>query len=195
MMNTKKLLSSEKQESIYERLRRESLTRYYKAPSHCKQCAGVIWVPDGKRVSDIKKRKFCSLQCNVDHKVAVTARRQAPPEHVKSVVRVSDLKETLVARRLDVEPPRLKKRKTELALPTINPKDLRTCRVCGEDYDVKTRLSKPGRLTNCNDCADEPEEKYHGNWVPAGTSTGSNLHQWGLVPTKGAKHVAKTSVG
>ena len=45
------------------RLQREkALMEYYKSPNNCKNCNRIIHVGNGK-VTDVKKRKFCSHSC------------------------------------------------------------------------------------------------------------------------------------
>ena len=43
--------------------REESLKLYYKNPNHCLQCGKVIEVADNQRLSDVKRKKFCSHSC------------------------------------------------------------------------------------------------------------------------------------
>lgn len=41
------------------------------------------------------------------------------------------------------------------------------CQVCAAEYDVATRLGKPGKITICGDCADEMGDitQYTGNMI------------------------------
>lgn len=41
------------------------------------------------------------------------------------------------------------------------------CQVCAVEYDVTTRLGKPGKITICGDCADEIGDvtQYTGNMI------------------------------
>jgi len=194
----------EKSQTIYERLRLESLSKYYKDPKICKKCSGVIWVPDGKRVSEIKKKAFCSPSCKSEYQSERTANRDMPVVPKKKVVRVSDITEALKPIAKETPAPRdsffkkhkIKQKNKRQSVSNAGTQTLRKCDSCGEDYDVAARWGQPGKVTVCENCMDESEEKYHGNWVPVGASTGSNLHQWGLVPVKGGeRHVGKTSVG
>ena len=42
---------------------------------------------------------------------------------------------------------------------------LRNCRKCGTEYDPRERAGKPGRITECEDCAVELTTKYTGNMI------------------------------
>ena len=42
---------------------------------------------------------------------------------------------------------------------------VRHCVKCGSDYDPRERFGRPGRVTECEDCASEPATKYTGNMV------------------------------
>lgn len=51
---------------------------------------------------------------------------------------------------------------------------IKKCATCGYEYDVRTRRGKPGRLIDCEDCAEEPVQQYTG--VPIYThKTGGEL--------------------
>lgn len=39
--------------------REKALEDYYKNPSICKNCGKVLIVPDGGRIYDTKRKKFC----------------------------------------------------------------------------------------------------------------------------------------
>lgn len=39
---------------------------------------------------------------------------------------------------------------------------IRECEECGFEYDDRTRKGKPGKLTQCGDCAEESEDKFTG---------------------------------
>ena len=39
---------------------------------------------------------------------------------------------------------------------------MNTCELCEMEYDKQERLGKPGRVTVCEDCAEEEVEKYTG---------------------------------
>ena len=41
----------------------------------------------------------------------------------------------------------------------------RNCKKCGEEFDVSSRIGKPGRLSECEDCAVEFTVRYTGNMV------------------------------
>ena len=43
--------------------REESLKLYYENPNHCLQCGRVIKVAANQRLSDVKRKKFCSHSC------------------------------------------------------------------------------------------------------------------------------------
>lgn len=43
--------------------REESLRLYYENPNHCKQCGKVIEVADNQRLSDVRRKQFCSHSC------------------------------------------------------------------------------------------------------------------------------------
>lgn len=188
-------------ETIYQRLRRESLTEYYKKPNICKNCDGVIWVPEGKRVSEIKKKKFCSDECRLSYSGKKKAPAYKPyPGTIEEVqLDPSDKapapKARVLRRASTLLRHKAKQERKAAERSRIEPAFLRKCKVCGDDYDVKTRMGQPGKVTHCEDCAEEVEEKYVGNWTPAGASTGKNLHQWDITPVKGVeKHVPKSTV-
>lgn len=42
---------------------------------------------------------------------------------------------------------------------------MQTCEVCGMDYSLNDRRGKGGRITECNDCAQEECVKYTGNMI------------------------------
>lgn len=39
------------------------------------------------------------------------------------------------------------------------------CTVCGDEYSAKSRRGKPGRVTECNDCACDDTVRYTGNMI------------------------------
>lgn len=39
---------------------------------------------------------------------------------------------------------------------------IRECKECGESYDDKSRIGKPGLIVHCNYCAEEDIEKFTG---------------------------------
>lgn len=39
------------------------------------------------------------------------------------------------------------------------------CAKCGTEYMLSDRLNRPGRITECEDCASEPAQRYTGNMV------------------------------
>lgn len=39
---------------------------------------------------------------------------------------------------------------------------IRECKVCGFDYDDRSRKGKPGLIIHCNDCAEEDETRFTG---------------------------------
>lgn len=43
--------------------REESLKLYYENPNYCLQCGRVIEVADNQRLSDVRRKKFCSHSC------------------------------------------------------------------------------------------------------------------------------------
>lgn len=43
--------------------REKALTRYYANPQHCRHCASVIPVPEGKKVAEVRRKKFCDRSC------------------------------------------------------------------------------------------------------------------------------------
>lgn len=45
------------------RQREEALKRYYSSPNICKHCNQIIKVRDHEKVSEVRKRKFCSRSC------------------------------------------------------------------------------------------------------------------------------------
>jgi len=170
-------------ETVYQRLRNKSLKEYYKSPKYCKHCNGVIWVPEGKSVSSIRKRVFCSDECR---KVQIEA----------DSVLTKTINYFNVAKKISEEVtqwPSWKKVGFEIQTRS-NDDTLKICTECGEEYNIKMRAGRPGKLTQCEECAEEVEEKYIGNWTPAGASSGKNLHQWEITPTKGEQHISKSSV-
>lgn len=42
---------------------------------------------------------------------------------------------------------------------------MRTCIKCNAEYDESLRRGKPGRITECDDCAEETGVKYTGNMI------------------------------
>ncbi len=42
---------------------------------------------------------------------------------------------------------------------------MRKCSNCESEYDPRSRLGQPGRVTVCEDCAEEPAVKYTGNMI------------------------------
>lgn len=53
---------------VKNRIAREnSIKRYYENPVICKECNKVIEVREGEKVSDVKKRIFCSKTCSATH--------------------------------------------------------------------------------------------------------------------------------
>lgn len=45
------------------KLRREAIEKYYKNPNRCLQCDSIIHIGD-KKVSEIRKKKFCNHNCS-----------------------------------------------------------------------------------------------------------------------------------
>lgn len=43
--------------------REQSLKLYYENPNHCKECGKVIEVLDNQRITDVRKKQFCSHSC------------------------------------------------------------------------------------------------------------------------------------
>lgn len=43
--------------------KKEALERYYSNPNYCLFCSKMIEVPEGKRVGEIKRKKFCNKSC------------------------------------------------------------------------------------------------------------------------------------
>lgn len=48
------------------RARAMAISRYYKAPNHCKECGLVIHVGNGP-VGDTRKKQFCNRSCSAKH--------------------------------------------------------------------------------------------------------------------------------
>lgn len=42
---------------------------------------------------------------------------------------------------------------------------IRECATCGCEYDTRERQGKPGRLVDCEDCAEETVDRYTGNMI------------------------------
>jgi hypothetical protein len=42
---------------------------------------------------------------------------------------------------------------------------MRSCIHCGAEYLASDRKNKPGKITECNDCADESTVKFTGNMI------------------------------
>lgn len=42
---------------------------------------------------------------------------------------------------------------------------MRSCINCGMEYSVESRKGKPGRITQCNECAEDNAIKYTGNMI------------------------------
>ena len=42
---------------------------------------------------------------------------------------------------------------------------MRKCTICDVEYDPATRFRKPGKVTECNDCAEDNAVKLTGNMV------------------------------
>jgi hypothetical protein len=42
---------------------------------------------------------------------------------------------------------------------------MRYCVKCGSEYDPKLRRGKPGKITECEDCAEESAVKFTGNMI------------------------------
>jgi hypothetical protein len=42
---------------------------------------------------------------------------------------------------------------------------MRTCIKCGLEYSTEQRKNKPGKVTECNDCAEESAVKFTGNMI------------------------------
>lgn len=42
---------------------------------------------------------------------------------------------------------------------------MRLCTVCGMEYHEKSRYGKPGRITECDDCAQDDAVKFTGNMI------------------------------
>ncbi len=52
---------------IYKGRMQKALDRYYANPVKCKNCLCVIQVPEGRKPSLVKTRKFCSHSCSAKH--------------------------------------------------------------------------------------------------------------------------------
>jgi len=46
-----------------ERQRNKAIENYYKNPNLCKNCSKIIEVVNNRKVSDIKRKKFCNQSC------------------------------------------------------------------------------------------------------------------------------------
>ena len=42
---------------------------------------------------------------------------------------------------------------------------MQNCTKCGEEYDVESRRGRPGKLSECQDCAEEIAVKLTGNMI------------------------------
>lgn len=42
---------------------------------------------------------------------------------------------------------------------------MRFCVKCGSDYDIEERRGQPGKITECQDCAEETATKFTGNMI------------------------------
>lgn len=42
---------------------------------------------------------------------------------------------------------------------------IRECEICEMEYDDATRRGKPGKITQCKECAEEEVEMYTGNMI------------------------------
>lgn len=42
---------------------------------------------------------------------------------------------------------------------------IKECEVCGSEYEVASRRNKPGKVTTCNDCAEDSAIRYTGNMI------------------------------
>lgn len=62
-------MSTENQDkkSHSSKQRDKALQRYYNNPNRCLQCDNIIRVPDGVKVSAVRKKKFCNQSCSAKH--------------------------------------------------------------------------------------------------------------------------------
>ena len=47
--------------------RQEALERYYKNPNICLYCGKVIEVPEGKKIQETRRKKFCNSSCSAKY--------------------------------------------------------------------------------------------------------------------------------
>lgn len=58
------------------RLRQQALDAYYRIPNSCKRCGSVIEVPNGVKVTLVRKKVFCNRSCAVGHNNHVCPKRK-----------------------------------------------------------------------------------------------------------------------
>ena len=57
-------------------LRDEAIDKYYENPVKCLECGVVIDIPDGVKVTEIRRRKFCSMSCSASYNDRKYVKRQ-----------------------------------------------------------------------------------------------------------------------
>lgn len=58
------------------KLRHEALNAYNADPNLCKHCGSIIYVPDGVKVSHVRRKIFCNRSCAVAHNNHVHPKRK-----------------------------------------------------------------------------------------------------------------------
>lgn len=64
--------------------RERALAAYNASPNKCKTCGQVITVPDGAKVSEVRKKTFCTRSCSTTHANRTATRRFGPPKKSRS---------------------------------------------------------------------------------------------------------------
>jgi hypothetical protein len=64
-------------------LREKALEKYYSNPCFCKKCNGIINVKEKEKVSNVKKRKFCSSSCSASFNNIGITRVKRKEENIK----------------------------------------------------------------------------------------------------------------
>jgi HNH endonuclease len=71
----------------HEESRSRALAEYSAHPNRCLHCQQVIGVPDGIKVSEVRKKKFCRQSCAASYNNQRRTRRSRPRQLKKSLCR------------------------------------------------------------------------------------------------------------
>jgi DNA-directed RNA polymerase subunit M/transcription elongation factor TFIIS len=138
-MSTKQSLGGQKMAIIQ---RQKALEEYYKNPNICIQCNNIIYIPEDKKVSVIKRNKFCCSNCAAiyNNKKRIPKVKPKSVKVKKKIIRTgllhTNTKEELFSKRLNYQSARSGIRR-HAAITFDDSNTPKVCAICGYSLHIQ----------------------------------------------------------